>query len=145
MTQHVERSRVFITGGTGFIGGCLLRRLLDEGKEVHLLLRDAAQEWRIEERLADERLRVHRGDVSNENEVRAALEAAEPEVVVHLAAEGAYEQQNDARRIVRTNVLTWRRRAPTNNRTTRAVSCAPMCWEPSLCSKPVATSVFNYS
>ncbi|MEE9298149.1 MAG: NAD-dependent epimerase/dehydratase family protein, partial [Acidimicrobiia bacterium] len=33
---------VFLTGGTGFIGGALLRRLVGEGREVRALVRTVA-------------------------------------------------------------------------------------------------------
>lgn len=36
------------TGATGFIGANLARRLLHEGHEVHLLVRQDCTPWRIE-------------------------------------------------------------------------------------------------
>jgi nucleoside-diphosphate-sugar epimerase len=40
--------RVIITGATGFVGANLARRLLDEGHELHLLVRKNYASWRIE-------------------------------------------------------------------------------------------------
>lgn len=98
-------SPVFVTGASGFVGACLVRRLLDAGHLVHLLLRKEARRWRLEDVMGHAELSIHEGDVADAGDVRAAIDRARPAVVVHLATEGAYEQQNDARRIFDTNVL----------------------------------------
>ena len=43
MTRHGDR--VLVTGATGFIGGLLARRLLQDGYEVRCLVRDPGSEW----------------------------------------------------------------------------------------------------
>ncbi len=35
--------KYFVTGATGFIGGCLLRQLLDAGHKVNALVRNPSQ------------------------------------------------------------------------------------------------------
>lgn len=91
-----------MTGGTGFVGANVVRRLLDRGDEVHLLQRPEARYWRLEDVLAD--VEVHEADIGDRESVRAALAAVSPAVVLHLATEGAYEDQADPQRILRTNV-----------------------------------------
>ena len=41
-------NRVVVTGGTGFVGANLVRRLIADGHEVHLLVRPEFSSWRIE-------------------------------------------------------------------------------------------------
>ena len=73
--------RVCVTGGTGFVGGALVKRLLAEGKEVRALARPSGRADELE-RLGAE---VVRGDLSD----AAALEraVADAEVVYHAAAQ----------------------------------------------------------
>jgi uncharacterized protein YbjT (DUF2867 family) len=40
--------RTIVSGGTGFIGSNIARRLLRDGHEVHLLVRTGYSHWRIE-------------------------------------------------------------------------------------------------
>ena len=40
--------RIIITGGNGFIGANMTRRLLCEGHEIHLLVRQGYTPWRID-------------------------------------------------------------------------------------------------
>ena len=39
--------RVFVTGGSGFIGRVLVRRLLDEGNSVRVLVRSEASAEKV--------------------------------------------------------------------------------------------------
>jgi nucleoside-diphosphate-sugar epimerase len=96
-------SPVFVTGASGFIGACLVRRLLADGFAVHVLLRPEARLFRLEPLL--DRLTVHHADLQDAPAVRAALDSARPAVVMHLAAYGAYEAQSDGARILDTNIL----------------------------------------
>jgi nucleoside-diphosphate-sugar epimerase len=96
-------SPVLVTGGSGFIGAGLVRRLLGEGFEVHVLLRPEARLWRLSAVL--DRLTVHRADLGDAAAVAEIVEQVRPAVVMHLAAYGAYESQADAHRILETTAL----------------------------------------
>jgi dolichol-phosphate mannosyltransferase len=98
--------RALVTGGTGFIGANLVRRLLRDGWEVHLLLRPQHGKWRIAD-ICDA-LRVHIADMADDDAARAAMRRVRPNVVFHLAAHGSYSWQQDGAEILRTNLVATR-------------------------------------
>ncbi len=95
--------RALITGGTGFVGANLARRLLRDGHEVHLLVRPGFRPWRIDSIKPD--LHLHTASITDADAVTRAVRAARPEWVFHLAAYGAYPTQQDQQRMFDTNVL----------------------------------------
>jgi dolichol-phosphate mannosyltransferase len=107
MTQDMTRSgaglRAVVTGGTGFIGANLVRRLLQDGWQVDLLVRPGYANWRIAG--LEQQLRLHVLDLTDQAATRSALLAARPDHIFHLAAHGAYSWQRDATEIHRTNLL----------------------------------------
>ena len=72
--------RVLVTGGTGFVGPHIVRRLVDEGHQVRLLEREPGSR----QRAALPAQEAVQGDVTDPASLRRAVE--EQEVVVHLVA-----------------------------------------------------------
>ncbi len=103
MSRATRFSPVLVTGASGFIGACTVRRLLDDGFDVHVLLRPEARRWRLEGIL--DALTVHGADLLDDDAVAKAFAACRPRAVLHLAVHGAYSSQSDARSILRTTVL----------------------------------------
>ena len=95
--------RAMVTGGTGFVGANLVRRLVRQGYEVHLLVRPGHARWRISDVLGE--LRLHESDLSDADQVGQLVSAVRPVQVFHLAVHGAYPSQTDYRRMVETNVV----------------------------------------
>jgi nucleoside-diphosphate-sugar epimerase len=95
--------KTLITGATGFIGSSLARRLLQDGHEVHLLIRSEYKPWRIED--IQSSIRLHLVDLADAEEVKALVCSIQPEWVFHLAAFGAYSYQQGIHRMIDTNLV----------------------------------------
>ena len=95
--------RVIITGGTGFIGANLARRLLSDGHEIHLLNRYGYQPWRIKS--IRKILRCHEVDFGDAEALERKIGIIRPDWVFHLAAHGAYSWQTDLYQMVQINII----------------------------------------
>ena len=94
--------RVVITGASGFVGANLARRLLADGHQVHALLREGYDHWRVRE-IADV-MTLHIVDLLDGEALAATTAAIRPDWVFHLAAYGAYPEQGDLHRMIATNL-----------------------------------------
>ena len=77
-------TRVLVTGAGGFIGSHLVKRLLDEGAQVHILLKKNGPIWRIKDRL--DRLVIWESDITDLNSLQSILPCSNPQIIFHLAA-----------------------------------------------------------
>ena len=93
-------TRALISGGTGFIGANLARRLLREGHDVHLLMRPDSDPWRVTE-LYD-RLTTH--TVDSVERLKKNVRDIAADWVFNLAVYGAYPHQTDVDRMIDTNL-----------------------------------------
>ncbi len=94
--------RVLLTGGTGFVGANLARRLLVDGHDVHLLVRPEHRNWRIAE--IRDAVQFHTIDLAWEEGVLNIVQEVRPDWVFHLAVYGAYADQKNFGSMVRTNI-----------------------------------------
>lgn len=115
--------RVLVTGASGFIGSALARRLVADGALVHLLVRKTSSPARLG--AAWKKCVRHIGDLEDEASLAAAVSAADPEVVFHLA------KQRDGSSFAREAAATarlakaLRARAPSLRRLVRTAHDAP--------------------
>lgn len=89
--------RAFVTGGTGFIGGRMVERLLDDGWDVSALVRSPERAVRIRDRGAT----LVPGDVTEPSTFEDAMRGAD--AVFHLAAYYALGV-SDREQMMRINV-----------------------------------------
>lgn len=102
-----NREKYLITGASGFIGSMLLRKLLKKpGKNIHLILRKKSNLWRINDLLPS--VEIHYSDLSKISELIDIVQKVKPDIIYHLATNGAYSYQENASEIINTNILgTW--------------------------------------
>ncbi|HEX8406096.1 MAG TPA: NAD(P)-dependent oxidoreductase [Duganella sp.] len=95
--------RVLLTGASGFVGSALTRRLLEDGWDVHLLLREGSAADGLP--LEGERLHIHRHDGGTVQLIEI-MRAAAPEAVFHLASLFlATHKPEDVERLIHSNLL----------------------------------------
>ncbi|WP_322819447.1 NAD-dependent epimerase/dehydratase family protein [Tepidiforma sp.] len=97
MTSPDQAPRWLITGGTGFLGSHIARRLIDEN--IHPVLFDIVPLPPDDADIADRVTYIH-GDVQDRQAIRRALQGVE--IVIHAAA--ALPIQVSKRKIYATNV-----------------------------------------
>jgi len=72
-----------VTGGTGFIGSHLVRRLVKEGAKLHLLVREGSQPGSLAP--IWKRLKAHPGDLRDPQSLLEGVRRSKPHVAFHLA------------------------------------------------------------
>jgi nucleoside-diphosphate-sugar epimerase len=96
--------RIVVTGATGFVGANLVRKLLTYGHEVHVLLREKHNDWRIRSIKND--ISIHIIDLNDIEDLETKMSTIKPEWIFHLAAYGAYSSQNNLIKMINTNVIS---------------------------------------
>lgn len=99
---HINKRSIFITGASGFIGANLIRKLLKEDADVHILIRTKKIPWRLKE--ISDYITIHNGDLTNFSSLKKALIKAQPIYIIHLAAYGAYHFQTELNKITSVNI-----------------------------------------
>ncbi len=79
-----RRMKIFLTGGTGYIGGVLARRLASEGRRLTCLVRATSREESVAN-LRKVGAEIHVGDLSDRESLRPGMEGAD--WVIHAGAE----------------------------------------------------------
>ncbi len=97
--------KVFLTGGTGFVGANLVRALLKEGYDVHLAVRDTSKLWRIEQILSH--ITLHKCKLEDVNDLRQVLKKIKPTGIIHLAAYGGSPNQKSKVETISTNLTSF--------------------------------------
>jgi UDP-glucose 4-epimerase len=96
--------KCIITGASGFVGANLTEKLIREGHEVHLLLRERYTSWRLEQFLPY--VQLHIVNLLDRETLTKTIEAIHPDWIFHLAAYGAYSWQDDSAEAINTNYLS---------------------------------------
>ena len=91
--------KILVTGATGFIGGHLVRRLLNDRHEIHALTRPETDQNPLESTI----VHTHLGSTQNMIEI---IEDAKPDAVIHLASLFIGEHKSaDVEALIKSNVV----------------------------------------
>ncbi len=85
--SHWHDRPVFVTGGSGLLGGWLVRRLVDEGASVVCLVRDWVPQSTLLRGDLLSKVTIVRGDVRDQIVLERVLGEYEIDTVFHLAAQ----------------------------------------------------------
>ncbi|HET9962863.1 MAG TPA: NAD-dependent epimerase/dehydratase family protein [Nitrospiraceae bacterium] len=80
-----SKQTVFVTGATGFLGGWLVRRLLDLGSTVVALIRSEKQESQFFQESLDRRTYVYRGSVEDQELIEEIFGQHAIDILFHTA------------------------------------------------------------
>ncbi|WOI53267.1 dTDP-glucose 4,6-dehydratase [Parvularcula sp. LCG005] len=101
--------RYFITGGAGFIGSAVVRQLIEKTDHVVLNFDKLTYAGNLASLapIADsDRYSFVRGDITDAEEVKAAIEAFKPDRLLHFAAESHVDRSIDGpRAFIDTNIV----------------------------------------
>ncbi len=101
--------RILVTGGAGFIGSALVRRLIQHTDHEVLVfdkLTYAGLLSSLEPVAASNRYSFVQGDITDADAVAAAIQGFQPQVIAHLAAESHVDRSIDGPgEFIQTNVV----------------------------------------
>lgn len=87
MSDFWRERPTLVTGATGLVGGCLVRRLQERGADVVCLVRDWVPQSEVAASGVLGRVKVVRGDICDQALLERALGEYEVDTVFHLAAQ----------------------------------------------------------
>jgi nucleoside-diphosphate-sugar epimerase len=91
-----------VTGATGFIGSNLIRHLVRQNADVHILTRSKSNFWRISSILT--KINNHCVDSYNSPSFTKLIHKIHPDYIFHLAAYGSYPAQTDLTQMLSINI-----------------------------------------
>jgi len=103
-------TRIFVTGGAGFMGSNFVRYLLREYKDVKILVYDkltyAGLLENLHDALDDPRFQFIKGDICDEKQLLESIKEFQPDAIVNFAAETHVDRSiNEPAPFLKTNVL----------------------------------------
>ena len=89
--MKLEKTKVLLTGGTGFLGHHVVKTMLDRKADVTLLIQPHEKTWRLDS--MERKIHIFRATLTNREETKAAVQKVGPEVIIHFA--GMMERRRD--------------------------------------------------
>lgn len=86
------RDTFLVTGATGFVGANLVRKLVKQGMNVNVIVRDRKLNWRISD-IAD-KINIFECDITDPK-LQKIVDKIRPEYIFHLAGYGSMPHEDD--------------------------------------------------
>jgi dolichol-phosphate mannosyltransferase len=84
---------ILITGAAGFIGSNLLRFFINKKILVNIIIKKNSNKWRIKDLTS--KINLYYCDLYNKKKLESLIKKIKPKTIFHLAANGAYSNQNN--------------------------------------------------
>lgn len=144
MTQISKTKPILVTGATGYVAGWLVKKLLDEGINVHAAVRDPDNQQKIAhlKHLAEKsegKIKFFKSDLLNEGSYAEGMEGCE--LVYHTASPFIMEVKNPQKDLIEPavkgteNVLEQANKTPSVKRVVVTSSCAAIYTDAIDCQK----------
>ena len=88
---------ILITGAAGFVGANSARYFVSKGIKIHIIIKKNSNLWRLKDVMS--KIHVHHSDLNNKTNIKKIIKKIKPKTIFHLAANGAYSDQNNLRKI----------------------------------------------
>jgi len=100
----MKQKKILITGGTGFVGSNLTRKLVSLGFSPTLFIRKSSNLWRIKDILS--KIKVEEINLNDKEKLEKSISKLKPDFIYHTAAHGANQGSNqNLESSVQTNIL----------------------------------------
>lgn len=103
MITSFKNKTFLITGGYGFIGSHLARRLLNLQAKIVLFIRTPSNSWRLKDIL--KYIETYEIDIRDRKQVQDAIKKVNPDYIFHLAAYGVNSAHTDYMHAIETNII----------------------------------------
>jgi len=97
-----SKRKILVTGGAGFIGASLTRKLLRVNYNVNLILKESSDLWRIKDIL--NKVKVYHVDLLNKKRLAEIVSKINPNFIIHLATYNDYRKQASVEEMVDINI-----------------------------------------
>lgn len=103
MENDLKSQSILVTGGHGFIGSHLIKKLLSKGAHISILAKKHANLWRLKTVLKD--IQIWNGDIIDTVQVQKIIERTQPDYLFHLVADSVHSLQNNSISKIQTNIM----------------------------------------